>query len=169
MAIRNPRLPLLPGYGSNPLIGKKNFGVRPVFTSIDKVNMLVDKTETVNRVPSLYGRKQAPDLPTWIMYDKHVSLAKDQADRKGSGRRLFEPLGAGCDPKVEAGTRVPPPKDDNSIGIICADVEIDLVLSKETSDTHTKQRKIRLPRPCSNKWCGGPRPVPYKVADGGPA
>ncbi|RVE45367.1 hypothetical protein evm_009996 [Chilo suppressalis] len=72
MAIRNPRLPLLPGYGSNPLIGKKNFGVRPVFTSIDKVNMLVDKTETVNRVPSLYGRKQAPDLPTWIMYDKHI-------------------------------------------------------------------------------------------------
>ncbi|CAG9561858.1 unnamed protein product [Danaus chrysippus] len=72
MAIRNPRLPLLPGYGSNPMIGKKNFGVRPIFTSIDKVNMLVDKAEGVNRVPSLYGRKQAPDLPTWIMYDKHI-------------------------------------------------------------------------------------------------
>ncbi|RVE40933.1 hypothetical protein evm_014417 [Chilo suppressalis] len=27
---------------------------------------------------------------------------KDQADRKGPGRRLFEPLGAGCDPKGEA-------------------------------------------------------------------
>ncbi|KAM3965215.1 EF-hand domain-containing family member C2 [Aphomia sociella] len=72
MSIRNPRLPLLPGYGSNPLLGKKNFGIRPVFTSIDKVNMLVDKTEGVNRVPSLYCRKQAPDLPTWIMYDKHI-------------------------------------------------------------------------------------------------
>ncbi|XP_028169092.1 EF-hand domain-containing family member C2-like [Ostrinia furnacalis] len=72
MAIRNPRLPLLPGYGSNPLIGKKSFGVRPVFTSIDRVNMLVDKTEGENRVPSLYCRKQAPDLPTWIMYDKHI-------------------------------------------------------------------------------------------------
>lgn len=72
MAIRNPRLPLLPGYGSNPLIGKKSFGVRPVFTSIDKVNMLVDKSESGNRVPSLYCRKQAPDLPTWIMYDKHI-------------------------------------------------------------------------------------------------
>ncbi|KAL4715967.1 hypothetical protein ACJJTC_013267 [Scirpophaga incertulas] len=72
MAIRNPRLPLLPGYGSNPLIGKKNFGVRPVFTSIDNVNMLVDKAELNNRVPSLYCRKQAPDLPTWIMYDKHI-------------------------------------------------------------------------------------------------
>ncbi|XP_030030650.1 EF-hand domain-containing family member C2 isoform X2 [Manduca sexta] len=72
MAIRNPRLPLLPGYGGNPLLGKKSFGVRPVFTSIDKVNMLVDKAEGVNRVPSLYCRKQAPDLPTWIMYDKHI-------------------------------------------------------------------------------------------------
>lgn len=57
-------------------IGKKNFGVRPIFTSIDKVNMLVDKAEGVNRVPSLYGRKQAPDLPTWIMYDKHVCRIK---------------------------------------------------------------------------------------------
>ncbi|XP_045448004.1 EF-hand domain-containing family member C2-like [Melitaea cinxia] len=72
MAIRNPRLPLLPGYGSNPLIGKKNFGVRPVFTSVDKVNMLVDKKDGVNRVPSLYCRKQAPDLPSWIMYDKNI-------------------------------------------------------------------------------------------------
>ncbi|XP_046966018.1 EF-hand domain-containing family member C2-like [Vanessa cardui] len=72
MAIRNPRLPLLPGYGSNPLIGKKSFGVRPIFTSIDKVNMLVDKAEGVNRIPSLYCRKQAPDLPTWIMYDKNI-------------------------------------------------------------------------------------------------
>ncbi|XP_052753488.1 EF-hand domain-containing family member C2-like isoform X2 [Galleria mellonella] len=72
MSIRNPRLPLLPGYGSNPLIGKKNFGVRPIFTTIDKVNMLVDKTEGVNRVPSLYCRKQAPELPTWIIYDKHI-------------------------------------------------------------------------------------------------
>lgn len=35
--------------------------------------MLVDKSEGVNRVPSLYCRKQAPDLPTWIMYDKNVS------------------------------------------------------------------------------------------------
>ncbi|XP_060803247.1 EF-hand domain-containing family member C2 [Amyelois transitella] len=72
MAIRNPRLPLLPGYGTNTLIGKKSFGVRPVFTSIDKVNMLVDKAEEGNRVPSIYCRKQAPDLPTWIMYDKHI-------------------------------------------------------------------------------------------------
>ncbi|CAK1551125.1 unnamed protein product [Leptosia nina] len=72
MSVRNPRLPLLPGYGTNPLIGKKSFGVRPVFTSIDKVNMLVDKAEGVNRVPSLYCRKQAPDLPTWIMYDKNI-------------------------------------------------------------------------------------------------
>ncbi|XP_004932171.1 EF-hand domain-containing family member C2-like [Bombyx mandarina] len=72
MAIRNPRLPLLPGYGTNPLLGKKNFGVRPVFASIDKVNMLVDKAEGVNKVPSMYSRKQAPDLPTWIMYDKNI-------------------------------------------------------------------------------------------------
>ncbi|XP_068633577.1 EF-hand domain-containing family member C2-like [Battus philenor] len=72
MSIRNPRLPLLPGYGTNTLIGKTNFGVRPVFTSIDKVNMLVDKSEGTNRVPSLYARKQAPELPTWIMYDKHI-------------------------------------------------------------------------------------------------
>ncbi|XP_039752829.1 EF-hand domain-containing family member C2-like [Pararge aegeria] len=72
MSIRNPRLPLLPGYGTNPMIGKTNFGVRPIFTSIDKVNMLVDKPESVNRVPSLYCRKQAPDLPTWIMYDKNI-------------------------------------------------------------------------------------------------
>lgn len=35
--------------------------------------MLIDKPEGVNRVPSLYCRKQAPDLPTWIMYDKNVS------------------------------------------------------------------------------------------------
>ncbi|KAI8436844.1 hypothetical protein MSG28_010298 [Choristoneura fumiferana] len=53
-------------------IGKTKFGVRPVFTAIDRVNMLVDKTEGENRVPSLYCRKQAPDLPTWIMYDKHI-------------------------------------------------------------------------------------------------
>ncbi|XP_072948827.1 EF-hand domain-containing family member C2-like [Epargyreus clarus] len=72
MAIRNPRLPLLPGYGTNPMIGKKSFGVRPIFTSIDKVNMLVDKPEGINRVPSLYCRKQAPDLPTWIMFDKNI-------------------------------------------------------------------------------------------------
>ncbi|CAH0715499.1 unnamed protein product, partial [Brenthis ino] len=72
MVTRNPRLPLLPGYGTNPMIGKTSFGVRPIFTSIDKVNMLVDKAEGVNRVPSLYCRKQAPDLPTWIMYDKHI-------------------------------------------------------------------------------------------------
>ncbi|CAB3220752.1 unnamed protein product [Arctia plantaginis] len=72
MSIRNPRLPLLPGYGTNPLIGKTSFGVRPVFTSIDKVNMLVDKAEGVNRVPSLYCRKQAPDLPTWLMFDKNI-------------------------------------------------------------------------------------------------
>ncbi|XP_049873466.1 EF-hand domain-containing family member C2-like [Pectinophora gossypiella] len=72
MAIRNPRLPLLPGYGSAPLIGKKSFGVRPVFTTIDGVNMLVDKAEGDNRVPSLYCRKQAADQPTWIMYDKHI-------------------------------------------------------------------------------------------------
>ncbi|XP_034832363.1 EF-hand domain-containing family member C2-like [Maniola hyperantus] len=72
MAIRNPRLPLLPGYGTNPMIGKTNFGVRPIFTTIDKVNMLVDKPEGVNRVPSLYCRKQAPDLPTWVMYDKNI-------------------------------------------------------------------------------------------------
>ncbi|RVE41049.1 hypothetical protein evm_014301 [Chilo suppressalis] len=39
---------------------------------------------------------------------------KDQADRKGPGRRRFEPLGAGCDPKGEAGTGVPPPKDESS-------------------------------------------------------
>lgn len=104
MSIRNPRLPLLPGYGTNPMvselyfsyytitlqgitiilhinvynfllqIGKKSFGVRPIFTTIGNVNMLIDKQEGVNRVPSLYCRKQAPDLPTWIMYDKHVSL-----------------------------------------------------------------------------------------------
>ncbi|XP_075977828.1 EF-hand domain-containing family member C2-like [Anticarsia gemmatalis] len=72
MSIRNPRLPVLPGYGTNPMIGKTSFGVRPVFTSIDRVNMLVDKDEGVNRVPSLYCRKQAPELPTWIMYDKHI-------------------------------------------------------------------------------------------------
>ncbi|XP_045498047.1 EF-hand domain-containing family member C2-like [Colias croceus] len=72
MSVRNPRLPLLPGYGTNPMIGKKNFGVRPVFTTIGKVNMLVDKAEAGNRVPSLYCRKQAPDLPTWIMYDKNI-------------------------------------------------------------------------------------------------
>ncbi|VVC91216.1 unnamed protein product, partial [Leptidea sinapis] len=72
MSIRNPRLPLLPGYGANPLIGKKSFGVRPVFTSVDKVNMLVDKPEGVNRVPSLYCRKQMPELPTWLMYDKNI-------------------------------------------------------------------------------------------------
>ncbi|CAK1580325.1 unnamed protein product [Parnassius mnemosyne] len=72
MAIRNPRLPLLPGYGMNPLIGKKNFGVRPIFTTIDNVNMLIDKSEDVNRVPSLYSRKQTPELPSWIMYDKHI-------------------------------------------------------------------------------------------------
>lgn len=57
-------------------LGKKNFGVRPVFASIDKVNMLVDKAEGVNKVPSMYSRKQAPDLPTWIMYDKNVSIKK---------------------------------------------------------------------------------------------
>ncbi|XP_059052304.1 EF-hand domain-containing family member C2-like isoform X2 [Achroia grisella] len=34
--------------------------------------MLVDKQDNLNRVPSLYCRKQAPDLPTWIMYDKHI-------------------------------------------------------------------------------------------------
>ncbi|RVE42735.1 hypothetical protein evm_012618 [Chilo suppressalis] len=39
---------------------------------------------------------------------------KDQADRKGPGRRRFEPLGAGCDPKEEVGTGVPPPKDESS-------------------------------------------------------
>ncbi|KAF9824875.1 hypothetical protein SFRURICE_001748 [Spodoptera frugiperda] len=72
MSIRNPRLPLLPGYGTNPMIGKKSFGVRPIFTTIGNVNMLIDKQEGVNRVPSLYCRKQAPDLPTWIMYDKHI-------------------------------------------------------------------------------------------------
>ncbi|XP_022814037.1 EF-hand domain-containing family member C2-like [Spodoptera litura] len=72
MSIRNPRLPLLPGYGTNPMIGKKSFGVRPIFTTIGNVNMLIDKQEGGNRVPSLYCRKQAPDLPTWIMYDKHI-------------------------------------------------------------------------------------------------
>lgn len=72
MAVRNPRLPLLPGYGTNPMIGKKNFGVRPIFTTIDNVNMLVDKAEGTNRVPSLYCRKQAPDLPAWILYDKQI-------------------------------------------------------------------------------------------------
>ncbi|KPI95568.1 PREDICTED: EF-hand domain-containing family member C2-like [Papilio xuthus] len=72
MGMRNPRLPLLPGYGSNRLIGKKGFGVRPIFTSVDKVNMLVDKAADTNRVPSFYARKQAPELPTWIMYDKNI-------------------------------------------------------------------------------------------------
>ncbi|XP_026734418.1 EF-hand domain-containing family member C2-like [Trichoplusia ni] len=72
MSIRNPRLPLLPGYATNPMIGRKSFGVRPIFTTIDNVNMLIDKPEGVNRVPSLYCRKQAPDLPTWIMYDKNI-------------------------------------------------------------------------------------------------
>ncbi|XP_063536480.1 EF-hand domain-containing family member C2-like [Cydia strobilella] len=72
MAMRNPRLPMLPGYGANPLIGRTKFGVRPVFTSIDKVNMLVDKATEENIVPSLYSRKQAPELPTWLMYDKNI-------------------------------------------------------------------------------------------------
>lgn len=120
--MRNPRLPLLPGYGSNTLvsnllhfsyikertnekewckedktrhpsyertyiainlcsktccflqIGKKSFGVRPIFTSVDKVNMLVDKAADTNRVPSFYCRKQAPEQPTWLMYDKNVCL-----------------------------------------------------------------------------------------------
>lgn len=35
--------------------------------------MLVDKAEENNRVPSLYARKQASDLPTWIVLDKQVS------------------------------------------------------------------------------------------------
>ncbi|RVE51999.1 hypothetical protein evm_003277 [Chilo suppressalis] len=39
---------------------------------------------------------------------------KDQDDRKGPGRRRFEPLGAGCDLKGEAGTGVSPPKDESS-------------------------------------------------------
>lgn len=37
--------------------------------------MLVDKADGINRVPSLYCRKQAPDLPSWIMYDKNVCLS----------------------------------------------------------------------------------------------
>lgn len=32
----------------------------------------MDKNEDVNKIPSLYCRKQAADLPTWIMYDKHI-------------------------------------------------------------------------------------------------
>ncbi|KAG7308595.1 hypothetical protein JYU34_005814 [Plutella xylostella] len=72
MSIRNPRLPMLPGYGSNPMIGRKHFGLRPIFTSLNKVNMLVDKGEDYDRAPSVYGRKQAPELPAWIVYDKSI-------------------------------------------------------------------------------------------------
>ncbi|KAJ2949147.1 hypothetical protein O0L34_g6087 [Tuta absoluta] len=72
MSIRNPRLPMLPGYGTNPMLGKKSFGVRPIFTTIDGINMLIDKAEDGNRVPSLYCRRQAADLPTWIIYDKNI-------------------------------------------------------------------------------------------------
>ncbi|XP_013145374.1 PREDICTED: EF-hand domain-containing family member C2-like isoform X1 [Papilio polytes] len=72
MAIRNPRLPLVPGYGRNPLIGKKSFGVRPIFTTINKINMLVDKAPDSDRVPSLYARKQGPELPAWVTYDKQI-------------------------------------------------------------------------------------------------
>ncbi|KOB73422.1 EF-hand domain-containing family member C2, partial [Operophtera brumata] len=54
------------------IVGKKNFGVRPVFARVGGVNMLVDKAESGNRVPSLYCRKQAPDLPSWIMFDKNI-------------------------------------------------------------------------------------------------
>ncbi|XP_041979568.1 EF-hand domain-containing family member C2-like [Aricia agestis] len=89
MAIRNPRLPLLPGYSSNPLIGRKNFGLRPVFTSVDKVNMLVDKSEGVGREPALYARRQAPDLPAWILYDKHI--LRFQAFYQQSLHELREP------------------------------------------------------------------------------
>lgn len=53
-------------------IGKKSFGVRPIFTSIEGVNMLVDKAADENRVPSLYARKQASDMPSWIVLDKQV-------------------------------------------------------------------------------------------------
>ncbi|XP_026327442.1 EF-hand domain-containing family member C2-like [Hyposmocoma kahamanoa] len=72
MAMRNPRLPMVPGWGTNPMIGKKNFGVRPIFNSIDGVNMLVDKAEEGNRVPSLYARKQSSDMPSWIVLDKQI-------------------------------------------------------------------------------------------------
>ncbi|KPI95569.1 EF-hand domain-containing family member C2 [Papilio xuthus] len=74
MAIRNPRLPLVPGYGRNTLIGKKSFGVRPIFTTINKINMLVDKPPDSDRVPSLYARKQGPELPAWVTYDKQVDI-----------------------------------------------------------------------------------------------
>lgn len=60
--------------GHHLQIGKKNFGVRQIFTTVDKVNMLIDKSEGTNRVPSLYSRKQTPELPSWIMYDKQVGF-----------------------------------------------------------------------------------------------
>lgn len=35
--------------------------------------MLIDKDEGEHKVPSIYARKQTPELPAWIMYDKNVS------------------------------------------------------------------------------------------------
>ncbi|CAG9786774.1 unnamed protein product [Diatraea saccharalis] len=51
--------------------------------------MLVDKADSENRVPSLYGRKQAPDLPTWIMYDKNGKVARVAISSVSHENRCF--------------------------------------------------------------------------------
>ncbi|CAH0691886.1 unnamed protein product [Spodoptera exigua] len=95
--------------------------------------MLVDKQEGVNRVPSLYCRKQAPDLPTWIMYDKHIlrfhAFFQQTLHENRSGSHILRKVNILF--YLEDGTiKVMEPKTDNS-GL--------------TQGTLISRQRIRLP------------------------
>lgn len=75
---RCPALPFLPGYTFNPMIGRTNFRIDPIFDFNAGIPCLVEKVKPnmfgplSDRYPSIYARGEVSELPAWIAFDKQI-------------------------------------------------------------------------------------------------